>query len=155
MTAGDGGKLQKALADYIKGPVDVIYGEEAPVRVQQQVIRRHAILMVHLRSLQSNLSFPLQPLQKVMLAVAHSHGWRMTDTEKDEYAFRIARRIRNMCQHYERARTRKSVPKWAHEIDTMTGTTQLDWKLPKPEPECGPTDHEEDLCAMGTILFLC
>ena len=154
MIAGDDGKLQKVLADYIKSPIDVIYGEDAPVRVQQQVIRRHGILMVNLRLLQSNLSFPLVPLQKVMLAVAHSHGWRMTDTEKEEAACRIARRIRNMCQHYERARSRTKVPKWAHEIDAMTGTTKLEWTLPKPpEPACGSTIEDEDLCAMKTIFL--
>ena len=110
--------LTTVLREHVTSKTSVKYGERPADLLHKPSLKTHRGLLVALRTLQGNMSFP----QKAMEASLRQLEFDDLQAEqKGEFATVVAKRIRLMCAHCHAALSKATTPKWARELfDTAT-----------------------------------
>ena len=111
MPAREPRALFKGNADVIAAVLDPFvtsirwlqYGEAKNARVNPKVIKTHAIMMIALKHVQSNWSFPQKKVETAMLQLFTAKGFILKEDQKRDWVVTCAKRLRLMCRHCSQA----------------------------------------------------
>jgi len=114
------------------------YGEVKNARVNPKVIKTHAIMMIALKHVQSNWSFPQKKVETAMLQLFTAKGFLLKEDQKRDWVVTCAKRLRLMCRHCSQA--------YLHDVQWATNIFGKADLGPAPLTnhggEAATTDHE-------------
>jgi hypothetical protein len=107
----DKDKLIAVLSSYFNVPTKVApYGP----KLDHRCLVMHKTLVLDLKGLQHNLSFPPLLMKECLAKVAADKtGWKMSRQDIESFATEVGVRIRLMLRHISQATSKAKPPKWA------------------------------------------
>ena len=124
-----GDALEQLIREYVGTPNCIDYSESLKkAKVDIGALLRHARFLIGLQQLQFNMSFSQRSMERALRSVAvHNRtSWKLTASEEDRFAQRVATRIRVMCAHFSQACRRSKPPRWVNKIKAISGSRRLD-----------------------------
>jgi hypothetical protein len=121
-------ELVLVLQTYMTSPGRIPpYGK----KLERNIIVEHRKLLIGLRNIQDNLSFPTAMVKKALLEVAESKmaTWRFSKADCEQLACDVGARVRCMCRHLAQALGKTPPPKWVSQVLDKQDKDHLDKEL--------------------------